>query len=78
LALRLCRRARSGFLLTDGQSALRRGQCHDHQPLFTRPDADLTDTLLAAQSFARRTYMLNETICDVNFTWAAATLHMGR
>lgn len=50
--------------------------CADGHPLFDRPDADLTDTLLEAQSFAGRTYMLNETICGVNFNWAAATPHM--
>lgn len=41
--------------------------CADGHPLFDRPDADLTDTLLEAQSFAGRTYMLNETICGVKF-----------
>ncbi|MXN45551.1 LysR family transcriptional regulator [Shinella kummerowiae] len=50
--------------------------CAEGHPLFDRPDADLTDALLEAQSFAGRTYMLNETICGVNFNWAAATPHM--
>lgn len=50
--------------------------CAMGHPLFDAPDAALTDELLAAQSFAGRTYMLNETICGVNFTWAAATPHM--
>lgn len=50
--------------------------CAEGHPLFIRPDADLTDEVLGSQSFAGRTYMLNETICGVNFTWAAATPHM--
>jgi DNA-binding transcriptional LysR family regulator len=50
--------------------------CAEGHPLFDRTDADLTDALLEAQSFAGRTYMLNETICGVNFNWAAATPHM--
>ena len=50
--------------------------CADGHPLFAIPDEDLADEVLAAQSFAGRTYMLNETICGVNFNWAAATPHM--
>lgn len=50
--------------------------CAESHALFAIPDADLTDERLAAQPFAGRTYMLNETICGVNFTWAAATPHM--
>ncbi|OCP35963.1 LysR family transcriptional regulator [Ensifer sp. LC163] len=50
--------------------------CAEGHPLFPRPDAELTDALLETQSFAGRTYMLNETICGVNFNWAAATPHM--
>ncbi len=50
--------------------------CSVSHPLFARPDAELTDDELESQSFAGRTYMLNETICGVNFKWAAATPHM--
>lgn len=50
--------------------------CAERHQLFARPDEELTDAVLASQSFAGRTYMLNETICGVNFTWAAATPHM--
>lgn len=50
--------------------------CAEGHPLFACPDAELTDEVLAAQSFAGRTYMPNETICGVNFTWSAATPHM--
>ncbi|MRX33279.1 LysR family transcriptional regulator [Aminobacter sp. MDW-2] len=50
--------------------------CAEGHALFAVPDADLTDDRLAAQPFAGRTYMLNETICGVSFTWAAATPHM--
>lgn len=50
--------------------------CAEGHPLFNSLDADLTNALLENQSFAGRTYMLNETICGVNFTWAAATPHM--
>lgn len=50
--------------------------CSQDHPLFDTPDAKITDTLLEAQSFAGRTYMLNETICGVDFRWAAATPHM--
>ena len=50
--------------------------CADGHPLFAVPDKELTEQVLAAQSFAGRTYMLNETICGVNFKWAAATPHM--
>lgn len=50
--------------------------CAKGHPLFALPDTALTDDLLRAQPFAGRTYMLNETICGVNFTWAAATPHM--
>lgn len=50
--------------------------CAEGHPLFDRPDADITDGLLEAQSFAGRTYMLDETICGVTFNWAAATPHM--
>jgi len=57
-------------------SEMQKLYCADGHPLFDRPDADLTDGLLEAQSFAGRTYMLNETICGVNFNWAAATPHM--
>lgn len=45
--------------------------CAEGHPLFAIPDADLTDDALTAQSFAG--YMLNETICGVNFTWTAGT-----
>ena len=38
--------------------------------------AKVADALLETQPFAGRTYMLDETICGVNFTWAAATPHM--
>ncbi|MGB3875261.1 MAG: LysR family transcriptional regulator [Shinella zoogloeoides] len=57
-------------------SEMQKLYCADGHPLFDHPDADLTDALLEAQSFAGRTYMLNETICGVNFNWAAATPHM--
>lgn len=50
--------------------------CAEGHPLFSRPDAEITDALLEDQSFAGRTYMLNETICGVNFNWAASTPHM--
>jgi len=50
--------------------------CARGHPLFALPDAEVTDELLEAQSFAGRTYMLNETICGVKFSWAAATPHM--
>ncbi|MGQ3276305.1 MAG: LysR family transcriptional regulator [Shinella sp.] len=63
---------RSQPVFSEGQKLY----CAEGHPLFTLSDADLTDTVLAAQSFAGRTYMLNETICGVNFTWAAATPHM--
>lgn len=57
-------------------SEMQKLYCADGHPLFDHPNADLTDALLEAQSFAGRTYMLNETICGVNFNWAAATPHM--
>ena len=57
-------------------SEMQKLYCAKGHPLFAAPDADITDALLEAQSFAGRTYMLNETICGVNFTWAAATPHM--
>jgi DNA-binding transcriptional LysR family regulator len=50
--------------------------CAEGHPLFDTPDSAITDTLLAEQSFAGRTYMLKETICGVDFRWAAATPHM--
>ncbi|MCK3779382.1 LysR family transcriptional regulator [Ensifer sesbaniae] len=50
--------------------------CAQGHPLFGVADAAITTELLEAQSFAGRTYMLNETICGVNFRWAAATPHM--
>jgi len=50
--------------------------CSQGHPLFGVADAAITTELLEAQSFAGRTYMLNETICGVNFRWAAATPHM--
>ncbi|MBD9372753.1 LysR family transcriptional regulator [Rhizobium sp. ARZ01] len=50
--------------------------CAAGHTLFDMPDAALTVELLEAQSFAGRTYMLNETICGVKFNWAAATPHM--
>nr|WP_314092392.1 LysR substrate-binding domain-containing protein [uncultured Shinella sp.] len=50
--------------------------CADRHPLFAVPDEELTDDMLATQSFAGRTYMLNETICGVAFNWAASTPHM--
>ena len=50
--------------------------CAEGHPLFDTPDAAITDALLEAQSFAGRTYMLAETICGVDFNWAAATPHM--
>lgn len=50
--------------------------CAERHTLFDTPDAAITDALLEAQSFAGRTYMLNETICGVDFNWAAATPHM--
>lgn len=50
--------------------------CAQGHPLFDTPDTELTNELLETQSFAGRTYMLNETICGVGFTWAAATPHM--
>lgn len=55
-------------------SEIQKLYCAEGHPLFATPDADLTDDALTAQSFAG--YMLNETICGVNFTWAAATPHM--
>jgi len=50
--------------------------CANGHPLCEHLDADLTNELLESQPFAGRTYMLNETICGVNFNWAAATPHM--
>ena len=50
--------------------------CAKEHALFALPTSELTDDVLAAQSFAGRTYMLNETICGVKFNWAAATPHM--
>ena len=50
--------------------------CAQGHPLFGVADGAITTELLEAQSFAGRTYMLNETICGVNFRWAAATPHM--
>lgn len=57
-------------------SEMQKLYCAEGHPLFATPDGDLTDAVLETQSFAGRTYMLNETICGVNFTWAAATPHM--
>lgn len=57
-------------------SEMQKLYCAEGHPLFSRPDAELTDALLAAQPFAGRTYMLDETICGVRFAWAAATPHM--
>lgn len=57
-------------------SEMQKLYCAEGHALFKTPDGDITDDLLEAQSFAGRTYMLNETICGVNFTWAAATPHM--
>jgi LysR family transcriptional regulator, transcriptional activator for bauABCD operon len=50
--------------------------CAESHPLFDTPAIAITNALLEAQSFAGRTYMLNETICGVDFRWAAATPHM--
>ena len=57
-------------------SEMQKLYCAEGHPLFATPDGDLTDAVLETQSFAGRTYMLNETICGANFTWAAATPHM--
>ncbi|MGE0280902.1 MAG: LysR family transcriptional regulator [Rhizobiaceae bacterium] len=50
--------------------------CAKGHPLFDLPDERITDALLEAQPFAGRTYMTDETICGVNFSWAAATPQM--
>jgi DNA-binding transcriptional LysR family regulator len=50
--------------------------CAKANPLFELPDEQITDALLEAQPFAGRTYMTDEQICGVSFSWAAATPHM--
>lgn len=50
--------------------------CGQGHPLFSVPDADLTDHILAAQPFAGRSYMAEAVRCGVNFTQQAVTAHM--
>ena len=50
--------------------------CAEGHPLFDMPDERITDAHLKAQPFAGRTYMTDETICGVTFSWSAATPHM--
>ncbi|CDX11695.1 hypothetical protein MPL3356_110108 [Mesorhizobium plurifarium] len=50
--------------------------CAKGHPLFDIPDERITDAHLKAQPFAGRTYMTDETICGVTFSWSAATPHM--
>lgn len=50
--------------------------CARGHPLFDVPDERITGALLATQPFAGRTYMTDEQICGVDFSWVAATPHM--
>lgn len=50
--------------------------CGREHPLFSVPDEVITDTVLAEQEFAGRTYMAQTPICGVDFDWRAVTAHM--
>lgn len=50
--------------------------CGRAHPLFDLPDDQISEALLARQSFASRSYMQEGEICGVDFNRAASTAHM--